>query len=161
MIDGPTLPGMRQLGLRQPMRSLRIAASGLRAQRVRIDVTAENIANAETTRGLDGTPYRRKTVQLRQAGSPAVLLRRTEGEAPGFDPFLGGVEVAGVSEEDSLGQFVYDPGHPDADDTGYVLMPNVSLTDEMVNMMEARRMFEANASVFEAVKSMLRRATQL
>lgn len=156
MIDGPT-----GVGIRRPMRSLRIAASGLTAQRTRIEVIAENIANSETTQGLDGTPYRRKTVQLRQAGAQPVLLRRSEGTAPGFDEQLGGVEVAGISEDDSLGQFVYDPGHPDADDTGYVLLPNVSLTDEMVNMMEARRLFEANASVFEAIKSMLRRATQL
>ena len=149
-------------GVRRPMRSLGIAASGLRAQSARIDVIAENIANADVTRGLDGTPYRRKSVELRAVGSQPIMLRRSPLEgAPRFDEHLGGVTVAGITEDDSLGQFVYDPGHPDADDTGYVLMPNVSITDEMVDMMDARRLFEANASVFEAVKAMLRRATQL
>lgn len=157
MIDGTD-----GIGIRRPMRSLGIAASGMRAQRTRIDVTAENIANAETTRGVDGTPYRRKAVALQQAGIRPIMIRRNaEPGRAGFEDDLRGVEVAGVVEDDTPGQFVYDPGHPDADDAGYVLMPNVSLTDEMVNMMEARRLFEANASVFEAVKSMLRRASQL
>ena len=153
------------ISVRRPMRSLGIAASGLRAQRVRIDVIAENIANAETTQGPDGVPYRRKSVALRAAGTEAVLLRRfQEGMVPvpgGPDTPQGGVVVAGITEDTSPGQFVYDPGHPDADEAGYVLMPNVSITDEMVEMMDARRLFEANASVFEAVKAMLRRATQL
>lgn len=158
MIDGPN-----RVGIRKPMRSLAIAASGLTAQRTRIDIIAQNIANAETTRAVDGTPYQRKMVELREAGSQPIMLRRSAGDSsPGqFEPELGGVEVAGVREDDSLGQFVYDPGHPDADETGYVMMPNVSLTDEMVDMMQARRLFEANATVFEAIKSMLHRATRL
>ena len=153
MIEG--IPGPV---VRRPMRSLSVAASGLTAQRTRIDVIAQNIANAETTSGVDGGPYRRKTVELREAGSPGVLLRRF---ADGGREPLGGVTVAGVREDASVGQFVYDPGHPDADEGGYVMMPNVSITDEMISMMDARRLFEANASVFEAVKAMLRRATQL
>jgi flagellar basal-body rod protein FlgC len=141
------------------MRSLGIAASGLMAQRSRIDVIAQNIANAETTRGVDGTPYRRKTVELREAGYQPIMLRRTEQR--GVPENFGGVAVAGISEDASEGELVYDPGHPDADEAGYVIMPNVRITDELVSMMEARRLFDANASVFEAVKSMLRRATQL
>ena len=73
----------------------------------------------------------------------------------------GGVRILGTLEDTTDGPVVYDPGHPDADQDGYVQMPNVRITDEMVDLMEARRLYEANASVFEAVKSMLRRATQL
>ena len=153
------IEGSIPIGLRRPMRSLGIAASGLTAQRTRLDAIASNIANAETTRGVDGTPYRRKVVSLEEVGFEPLLNQ------PTFDPveddMLGGVRVVGVGEDPSEGPLVYDPGHPDSDENGYVRMPNVSLTDEMVAMMETRRLFEANASVFEAIKSMLRRATQL
>ncbi len=151
--------GIIQGGARVPMRPLAIAASGLSAQRARIDVIAANIANAETTRGPDGGPYRRRVVELREVPfEPA--LRGARGEWDAADAG-GGVRVAGVVEDASEGPLVYDPGHPDADENGYVRMPNVSITQEMVDMMEARRLFEANATVFNAVKSMLRRATQL
>jgi flagellar basal-body rod protein FlgC len=74
---------------------------------------------------------------------------------------LGGVRVAGISEDQSEGALIYDPGHPDADGNGYVMMPNVDISTEIVDLMGARRMFEANATVFQAVKSILRRSTQL
>ena len=74
---------------------------------------------------------------------------------------VGGVEVLGVAEDQTPGPIVYDPGHPDANEDGYVQMSNVRITDELVGLMEARRLYEANASVFDAVKSMLFRATQL
>ena len=79
------------------------------------------------------------------------------------DPTLrmGGVRVTGVAEDATEGPMVYDPGHPDADENGYVQYPNVSVTEEMVEMMEARRLYEANASVLQAVKNLLRRATQI
>ena len=152
------IEGASRIGIRKPMRSLAIAASGLSAQRARLDVIAENIANAEVTRGVDGTPYRRKVVELRAAASPHSPI----GDfASAQARQHGGVEVVGISEDNSGGQLVYDPGHPDADESGYVTMPNVSITNEMVDMMQTRRLFEANASVFQAIKSMLRSATQL
>lgn len=148
--------------LRRPMNGLGIAASGLSAQRARMDVIASNIANAETISGPDGQPYRRKLIQLQEVGFEPVLAERTRSAVPGSEEEgFGGVRVAGVAEDTTEGPLVYDPGHPEADDNGYVRMPNVSITDEMVHMMEARRLFEANATVFNAVKSMLRRATQL
>ena len=140
------------------MRSLEIAASGLSAQRTRLDVIAHNIANAETTRGVDGAPYRRRVVRLEEAAFESVL----GGDGPVLskeEP--GGVRVADIEVDPSPGQLVYDPGHPDANDDGYVRMPNVSITEEMVDLMEARRLFEANATVFQAIKGMLKRATQL
>ena len=154
MTDGTV--GVR---LGRPLNGLGIAASGLSAQRARLDVIASNIANAETTRGVDGAPYRRKVVELEAVGFQPLLDGQTapaDGEGE-----VGGVRVRGVAEDTSEGALVYVPGHPDANDDGYVLMPNVSITDEMVDMMDARRLFEANATVFQAMKSMLKRATQL
>lgn len=145
--------------VRQPMRGLGIAASGLSAQRARLDAISSNIANAETTRGADGTPYRRKVVRLEEVGFQP-LLNGPEAPTQGEDGF-GGVRVAGVAEDTSEGALVYDPGHPDADANGYVHMPNVDINTEMVDMLETRRLFEANATVFQAIKSMLHRSTQL
>lgn len=153
------LEGASGIGLRYPMRSLRVVASGLSAQRVRMDAIASNLANAETTRGVDGTPYRRKVVQLEEVGFEDV--RQTAPGEPRIFEREGGVRIVGVGEDLSEGPLVYDPGHPDADDRGYVRMPNVDITQELVAMMETRRLFEANATVFDAVKSMFRRATQL
>ena len=154
-------------GLGPTFRSMKIAASGLSAHRARIEAIAENLANAETTRTPEGGPYRRKVVQLREVPFSDVMAR--EGAAAGT-PWagsaaesreVGGVEVVGVGEDASEGPIVYDPGHPDANEDGYVQKSNVRITDELVDLMEARRLYEANASVFDAVKSMLRRATQL
>lgn len=141
------------------LKGLGIAASGLTAQRARLDAIAANIANAETTRGVDGAPYRRKVVRLEEVGFEPLLASADPGSpAPGGE---GGVRVAGVEEDASEGVLVYDPGHPDADAAGYVRMPNVDITSEMVDLMETRRLFEANVTVFQAMKSMLRRSTQL
>ena len=134
-----------------------------------------NIANAETTRTADGTPYRRKVVTLQEAPfgpilRPMIATDLPAGRwlpAPGGRTAtaaadgMGGVRVVGVEEDLREGALVYDPGHPDANQDGYVRMPNVSITDELVTLMEARRLYEANASVFEAVKSMLRQAARL
>jgi flagellar basal-body rod protein FlgC len=172
--------------VRPLFRSLSIPASGLSAQRQRIDVIASNIANAETTRTAEGGPYRRRVVELEaRAYDPrgevlmngGVVVRggvatvvppevpRVEVPSPAalMDPTasLGGVRVAGVVEDTTEGPLVYDPGHPDADEMGYVRYPNVRITDEMVNLLEARRAYEANATVFQAVKSMLRRAIEI
>lgn len=156
-------------GVRRFFGSMGIAASGLSAQRARIDVIANNIANAETTRTAEGTPYRRQVVQL-EAIPFSELMYDSElsgnvpgprGGGPAGEPEFGGVRVLGTMEEMTEGPLLYDPGHPDANADGYVRMPNVRITDEMVSLMEARRLYEANASVFDAVKSMLKRATQL
>ena len=136
--------------------SLRIAASGLRGQRARIDVIAENIANADV-RMADGTPYRRKVVELREvdfAETLADIASDRTGPA-------GGVEVAGIVEDATPGVMVYDPAHPDADENGMVERSNVNTIDEMVDLMDARQQYEANATVFDAVKAVLKRATQL
>jgi flagellar basal-body rod protein FlgC len=155
--------------VRPMFRTLAISASGLSSQRQRLDVIANNIANAETTRTEDGTPYRRRMVVLEAntpAGQPFELSAAgvpSEFRLPTGSPLeaVGGVRVAGIEEDVTEGPLVYDPGHPDADAQGYVRYPNVRLTDEMVHLMDARRLYEANATVFQAAKAMLRSAINI
>ncbi len=135
--------------LRPMFQALRIASSGLSAQQFRMDVVAQNLANSETTRTADGGPYQRRTVSM---------------QATPLDPnddTSGGVQVTGLGTDTSEGPKVYDPGHPDADADGFVHMPNVSTTDEMLDLMNAHRNFEANATVFEVAKAMLHSAINI
>jgi flagellar basal-body rod protein FlgC len=165
-------------GVPSLFRGLAISASGLSAQRRRMDVIATNIANAETTRTPDGGPYRRRILELAEAQSPyevraALAQNGLSIEVPEVPevPIPGetyaalerayGVEVLGIVEDASEGPLVYEPGHPDADEAGYVRYPNVDITEETIDLMETRRVYEANATVFDAMKSMLRRATQI
>ena len=152
-------------------RTLGISASGLTAQRTRLEVIASNIANAEVTTA-DGaaTPYQRRVVRMEAAGNP---WQPYEVTPPGSDPAafrlpsgnpldaMHGVAVSAVEADASEGPLVYDPGHPDADAQGYVRMPNVRITDELVDLMDARRVYEANATVFQSAKAMLRRALEI
>ena len=169
----PGFPPAPYRGLVRPMfRTLGISASGLSAQRQRLETIASNIANAETTRTEDGMPYRRRVVRM-EAGNPQgqPFELAPGGPPPVPSPFrlpsgaplepLEGVRVAAVEEDASEGALVYDPGHPDADQAGYVRMPNVRLTDEMIDMLDARRAYEANATVFQSAKAMLRRALDI
>lgn len=153
------------LRARSLFQSLRIPASGLSAQRARIDVIAQNIANAETTRTGAGTPYRRQVTSLGEVrDAPEFRLEPMPWEdETALDPtrILHGVEVVGVGQDPTDFVPVYDPGHPDANEDGYVLYPNVDMTTELVDLAGARRFYEANLSVFQAVKSMLRTAAQI
>lgn len=179
-------------------RSLAISASGLSAQRVRMETIASNIANAETTHDVNGGPYRRRIAVLaagdggggpasdpmapgQPAGGAGVFNGVNAFQVPSGDfpadgprryevPVLEtngpdgggtGVHVAGIQEDTTQGPLVYDPGHPDADKNGYVHYPNVRVTDEMVDMMDARRVYEANASVFQTAKGMLKQALNI
>ena len=185
----PLLPSPLQAGDRRPMfRTLGIAASGLTAQRMRLETVASNLANAETTRGPDGRPYQRRVLRMESAAAGGVdpYASTLPGQlpfvqppfgTPAFDvPALGagapaalpngdglgeGVRVAGVEVDQSEGPLVYDPGHPDANADGYVRYPNVRVTDEMIDMLDARRVYEANATVFQSAKAMLRRAIDI
>jgi flagellar basal-body rod protein FlgC len=128
--------------------SLRISASGMTAERMRMDVIAENLANANTTRGVDGQPYQRKEVVLEQGGSS-------------FEQVLDGVKVAGVVADPSPPRRVYDPGHPDADPQGYVSMPNVTPVTEMVDMITASRGYEADVQAMNQAKQMFLKALEI
>lgn len=168
-INNNSMPGAYQGVVRPMFRTLGIAASGLSAQRTRLDVIASNIANVETTRVGDGGPYQRQVVQMtaRAAeGQPFDINEAgnvTQFRLPSGEPLsaMGGVEVEAIGVDGSEGPLVYEPGHPDADDNGYVRYPNVRITDEMVDLMDARRIYEANATVFQSAKAMLRRALDI
>jgi flagellar basal-body rod protein FlgC len=140
---------------------LEISASALTAERLRMDVVAENLANAQTTRGADGNPYRRKEVVLQErAGSfGASLSAAMNSSRPA--PQGGGVEVAGIAEDQTPLKRVYDPGHPDADADGYVAMPNVDTVTEMVDLIGAQRAYEANVTAMQAAKQMFTRTLDL
>jgi flagellar basal-body rod protein FlgC len=130
-----------------------ISASGLRAQRLRMDVIAANLANAQSTRTAGGGPYRRHDV---------VLEALPQGGT--FDDMLAaspGVRVARIVEDQHPPQMVFDPGHPDADAKGYVAMPNVNVVTEMVDMMSATRAYEANVAALNATKRLLEAALEI
>jgi flagellar basal-body rod protein FlgC len=131
--------------------SFDISASGIYAQRVRMDVIAENIANAESTRTAQGGPYRRQRITFAAAYDSAV--RSGNG--------VKGVEVEGIVEDPTDFRTVYDPGHPDADANGYVRMPNVNVVEEMVDMISATRAYEANVTALNAAKSMIASAIDI
>ena len=130
-----------------------INASGLTAERYRMDIISQNIANANTTRTEDGTPYRRKVVTFAEKDSQTPFSR-VLNEAR--DNYSGkGVRVSSVEEDRwTEMKMVYDPAHPDADENGYVLYPNVNIVTEMANMIDASRAYEANATAFGASKAM-------
>ena len=130
-----------------------INASGMTAQRYRMDTISENVANANTTRTEDGTPYRRKVVTFEERGAKAGTFSSFLGSAS--DRFKGqGVRVGKVTEDNwTQMNLVYDPSHPDADENGYVTYPNVNIITEMTNLIDASRANEANATAFSASKS--------
>ena len=140
---------------------LEISASGLTAERLRMDVSAENLANAQTTRGADGQPYRRKEVVLQETpGSFGASLSAAMGSSKGTQG--GGVQVAGVVQDTATPlKRIYDPGHPDADRQGYVTLPNVNSVTEMVDLITASRSYEANVTAMNASKQMFTKTLDL
>ena len=138
--------------------ALDVSASGLSAERMRMDVTAENLANAQTTRGPGGGPYRRKEVVLQTAQPDGfqTALAGAVGSVPGAaaSQTPGGVQVAGIVEDGSPPRLVYDPGNPDANAQGYVAMPNVNPVTEMVDLISASRAYEANVTAMQTAKTM-------
>lgn len=127
--------------------TMRISASGLSAERLRMDTVTSNITNATTTRGEDGKPYVRKI---------AVFQENLDKEKG-----LNGVKAVGIVEDESPLKEVYDPTHPDADTDGYVTMPNVNLLNEMADMIAASRSYEANVDTLNATKSMFTKTLEL
>jgi flagellar basal-body rod protein FlgC len=131
-----------------------VSAGALSVERLRLNVIADNIANAESTRGANGGPYRRKQVIVAEkaaAGFPA----------PGADDIGSGVQAAGIIEDPEPPRMMYDPSHPDANAQGYVRMPNVDVPTEIVDMMAATRAYEANATAFQAQRRSQERSLEL
>ncbi|MFJ5716430.1 flagellar basal body rod protein FlgC [Neobacillus sp. NPDC093127] len=139
--------------------SLSINGSALTAQRLKLDVVSSNIANANTTRGefVNGkwVPYRRKMVEL-AAGTPSTFESYLKQE---LNPT--GVRVNKIVADQTPFKAVYDPSNPDSDEQGYVMMPNVDVTKEMVDLMATSRAYEANITAFNAGKTMLQKALEI
>ena len=135
------------------LKSFEISCSGLYAQRKRMDVIAGNLANLETTRTEKGGPYRRKMVVM------------STKPVKDFDQVLSskvqGVEIEDIVEDDAPFMKVFNPGHPDADEQGYVLKPNVDLIVEITNMLVAKRNFEANVTAIKSIKQMALKALEI
>ena len=150
-----------------------------------MDVIAQNLANAETTSTPEGGPYRRKVVSLEATPPDTVTLSSANGLATPAVPTIGGVpgmplagrmvgstpiemtndaggvRIAAIGEDKSEGPMVYDPGSPNADKNGYVRMPNVNMSEELMDLMNARRLYEANATVFQVARAMLHKAIDI
>ena len=147
--------------------SMNIAASGLTAQQLRLDIVAENITNSTTTRTEGGEgAYRRKMVVFQaESGRDSfreVMARAANGLAPnGGDPNAGGVKVAQIVEDPSPLKLVYDPTHPDANEEGYVEMPNVDTVKEMTDAMAATQAYSANVTAFNALKSVISKGLEI
>jgi flagellar basal-body rod protein FlgC len=144
--------------------SLDISASALSAERLRMDVTAENLANAQSTRTANGGPYRRKEVVTEATGdggfASALASARGGASGSGGGPD-GGVRVAAIVEDQTPNRLVYDPGHPDANAQGYVSMPNVNPVTEMVDLISASRSYEANVTAMQTSKQMFSKTLDL
>ena len=135
-----------------------IAASGLTAERLRMDLISNNIANANSTRTVDGGPYRRQMAVFapRENESFASFLNRAQNQLP-----TEGVRVVGIQKDNAPFKMIYDPHHPDANKEGYVEMPNVNVVTEMVDMISASRSYEANVTAINAAKSMAMKALEI
>ncbi|RMD04301.1 flagellar basal body rod protein FlgC [Clostridium autoethanogenum] len=139
----------------QAFNTLRISASGLSAERLRMDTIASNMANAETTRGANGQPYRRKVAVFGENLSKALNSNGSYEDVP------MGVKVVGIKEDTSPFKREYDPTNPDADTSGYVSKPNVNILNEMADMMVSVRSYEASLSAINSEKSMFSKALQI
>lgn len=135
-----------------------VSATGMTAQQLRMDTISENIANVNTTRGADGKPYRRKTVVFEEKSYPTF----SESLSMANKHNIGkGVKVTQIVEDPAEGRLVYDPSHPDANEDGYVTLPNVNTVTEMTNMIDATRAFEANVTVMNSTKGMALKALDI
>ena len=144
--------------------AISIAASGLTAQRTRMDVTSENLANADTTQGANGQPYQRQEVVLQQVGGggfSAALSGAMGSSAAGGGTAAGGVQVAGIVNDPTPDQTVYDPGNPAANAQGYVQMPNVNPVNEMVDMIDESRSYQSDVTAMTTAKQMFEKTLDL
>lgn len=143
------------------LNSLNIVGSGMTAQQLRLDVISENITNANTTRTEEGGAYRRKVVVMESQGNFQAALARARRESEGHYQVSGGVAVTEIREDPSDLKLVYDPTHPDANEAGYVELPNVDMVKEMTDAMAASQAFSANVTVFNTLKSVIAKGLEI
>ena len=144
--------------------SLNIAGSGMTAQQTRLDVIAENITNSATTRTEAGGAYRRKVVTMQAQGGRddfrAAMARAQRVSNAGYTT-TGGVMITNITEDQSALKLVYDPTHPDANEEGYVELPNVDTVKEMTDAIAASQAYAANVTVFNTMKSVIEKGLQI
>ncbi len=135
--------------------SMQINASGLTVERLKMDLISTNIANINTTRTDEGGPYRRKTLLFEENLNleRSRLTNKIENKSQG-------VRVVGIEEDEDF-KIIYEPDHPDADEDGYVNMPNVNMVDEMIALINTQRTYEANVTALNASKSILKKALEI
>lgn len=133
-------------------KSIDISASGMTAERFRLNVISQNLANSDTTRTENGEPYRRKIVTFEEVLNGEIGKQKSD---------FGGVKVSSIEEDTSPFKLVYNPEHPDSNEEGYVKMPNVNVLNEMVDMMTAQRVYDSNAAVINSAKSMYNSALNI
>ncbi|MBM7560578.1 flagellar basal body rod protein FlgC [Fusibacter tunisiensis] len=139
--------------------SINVSATGLTAERLRMDLISENIANANTTRTASGTPYRRKVAVFR--AQEASSFEQMLNSAKGLQTLGQGVEIAGIVEDQAPFKKEYNPDHPDADAEGYVSLPNVEVVNEMINLISASRAYESNITAVNTTKAMVMKALEI
>jgi flagellar basal-body rod protein FlgC len=143
--------------------AINTSSTGLSAERTRMDIISKNISNANVTRTASGAPYRRQMVVFQEKGPSfkEVMSQVVNGEIKDYDDKEKGVKITQVVEDKTPFKKIYNPGHPDADENGYVLMPNVEIIQEMVDMITASRGYEANVAAVNASKSMAMKALEI
>jgi len=138
--------------------AMQISGSALKAERARLNIAAMNLANANTTRTMEGGPYKAKSVVFAAKPLDGVNFQDTLNSST---ERLRKVEVVKISEDKAPFKEVYDPSHPDADANGIVRFPNVNVAEQMVDMMSAKRSYEANVTALDAVKNMALKALEI
>lgn len=138
--------------------SINISTTALTAEKTRIDIIAKNMANANTTRTTGGTPYRRQMVVFEEA-KPNSFSKYLDKHLSNING--QGVKISRIVEDESPFKLVYEPGHPDADENGYVRLPNVDIMKEMVDLISAQRAYDANITAISTSKSMLMKALEI
>lgn len=139
--------------------SMNISASGLTAQRLRMDVISQNMANVNTTSTADGTPYKRQTVIFEEVPRSTFATHLDNAMSNGNAG--GGVTIKSIESDQSPGTMVYDPSHPHSNEDGYVEMPNVNVVEEMVNMISASRSYESNITAMNITRSMIAKTLEI
>lgn len=139
--------------------AMEVSSSGMSAQRYRMNIISSNLANAQTTRTPEGGPYRRRSVIFGALPAPRTFEEELRSQVKPDEPLHA--KVLGVAVDDRPPILKYDPGHPDSNEEGYVAMPNIDPTEEMVNMMLATRSYQANVAAFNATKHMALRALDI
>jgi len=138
--------------------SININSSALTAEKTRIDIISKNIANANTTRSTGGLPYRRQMVVFEESKGSSFISYLDKHT----NKFSGkGVKISKIVEDDAPFKLKYEPGHPDADENGYVMMPNVNVVEEMVDLIDAQRAYEANITAINTTKTMMMNALEI